>query len=170
MRHALALNETREVYEPEYCFPEWASISPQGRSMVQAWFVGAHIDIGGSSEKDGLSLYPLQWMLLESYRKGLVLCFDGDFGQRSTIENPLGLAFPLRLPDLGTADFQSFRFPNGIEVAMQDVRQIHDVDDLGARHKLQLNSKQTWLRKRPRAPVSKSSDGKPLLVGYCEWG
>ncbi|MCJ1357760.1 MAG: hypothetical protein MMC33_007756 [Icmadophila ericetorum] len=167
MCHALALSEAREAYEPEYCVPEWGKISSQGRTMIQAWFVGTHIDIGGSSAKDGLSLYPLQWMLLESYKKGLVLGFDGSFEQMSILENSLGLAFPSVLP---TDRIVNFQFRNGIEVDMQDIRLTHDTDDLGARHKLQINLRQMWTRKRGRMPVFKAPSGKPLLIGYCEWG
>jgi hypothetical protein len=94
----LALNEDREVMTPEYIFPDFGKNTRQyaDRSMIQAWFAGAHIDIGGSAKKDGLSLYPLQWMLLESQAKGLVLEFSQihrDFPW-AKIDNPLKIAFP----------------------------------------------------------------------------
>lgn len=55
-RHSLALNERRAAFSPEYEFPELDNGQQRTRSFLQAWFVGAHMDIGGSSPKDGLSL------------------------------------------------------------------------------------------------------------------
>lgn len=56
LRHALALNEDRRVYKPDYYFPDYKRLPLARRSIVQAWFVGAHIDIGGSAARDGLAL------------------------------------------------------------------------------------------------------------------
>lgn len=68
-RHALALNENGEAMSPEHDFPQFVKNHQLlKQTFVQAWFVGAHIDMGGSSAKDGLSLYPLQWMLIERAR------------------------------------------------------------------------------------------------------
>lgn len=61
--HALALDETREVFEPLLweCPPDW-----EGRAE-QVWFRGSHGDIGGQlgarQEARGLSNIPLVWML-----------------------------------------------------------------------------------------------------------
>ena len=119
MRHALALNEDRMNYEPEFVFPEWSQISPQVGIIIQAWFVGAHIDIGGSSTHDGLSLYPLQWILLESHLKGLVLEFDGSFG-KPTMEDLIKLVLPLGLKVTRHESLRLYKIANGIEVNMQD--------------------------------------------------
>lgn len=94
LRHALALNENRRAFTPEYYFPDYKRLPLARRSIVQAWFVGAYIDIGGSAAKDGLSLYPLQWVLIESCKKGLELESDGSFGNRAKIDDPLKLVFP----------------------------------------------------------------------------
>ncbi|KAI9783460.1 MAG: hypothetical protein M1816_001384 [Peltula sp. TS41687] len=94
LRHALALNEQRTAMSPEHLFPPFERTAPRNRSIFQAWFVGAHGDMGGSEAKDGLSLYPLQWMLLESRSKGLVLEFDASFSKRIKIDNPLDVVFP----------------------------------------------------------------------------
>ncbi|KAL9032121.1 MAG: hypothetical protein Q9180_006687 [Flavoplaca navasiana] len=77
-RHALALNEDRKLMKPNYEYPDFGKtkIGLLKRSFIQSWFVGAHIDMGGSSPKDGLALYPLQWMLVESQSQGLVLEFE----------------------------------------------------------------------------------------------
>jgi hypothetical protein len=42
-------------------------------SYEEAWFLGFHHDIGGGSERQGLGLWPLQWMLRAAMDKGLVL-------------------------------------------------------------------------------------------------
>ena len=61
--------------------------------MVQAWFLGAHGDIGGGARHDGLSLYPLQWILIESKRYGLGLEFRQVPRRSSLIQNPLEVIF-----------------------------------------------------------------------------
>lgn len=80
-------------------FPEFRGTKAHlsDRSFVQAWFMGAQIDIGGSAKKYGLSLYPLQWMLTESRGKGLVLEFSAApiiRNKGAKIDNPLHVAFP----------------------------------------------------------------------------
>ncbi|KAL8766023.1 MAG: hypothetical protein Q9194_006392 [Teloschistes cf. exilis] len=95
-RHALALNENRRHMKPAYEFPKFGEtkIALSKRSFVQAWFVGAHMDMGGSSAKDGLALYPLQRMLGESQSKGLVLEFEQLRAPWSGIDDPLRVVFP----------------------------------------------------------------------------
>lgn len=71
--HALALNETREVFEPVLwdCPPNWS-----GRAE-QVWFRGAHGDIGGQlgpvETARPLANIPLVWMLENAENCGLVL-------------------------------------------------------------------------------------------------
>nr|WP_028913876.1 DUF2235 domain-containing protein [Pseudorhodobacter ferrugineus] len=61
--HALALNETRVVFDPVLwtCPPNWAG------NVEQVWFRGAHADIGGQigsfQKARPLSNIPLVWML-----------------------------------------------------------------------------------------------------------
>lgn len=72
IRHALALNEERHYMEPE--IEQTHPVAGRASDwLIQAWFVGWHGDIGGGARDDGLSLYPLQWMLLECQRYKLVL-------------------------------------------------------------------------------------------------
>ena len=54
-------------------------------------------------DDDGPSLYPLQWMLIESRNNGLVLSYDPPERLRGFIQNPLELAFPEppQVPDPG---------------------------------------------------------------------
>ncbi|RSK31626.1 DUF2235 domain-containing protein [Rhodovulum iodosum] len=71
--HALALNETREVFEPVlwHCPPGW-----QGH-VQQVWFRGCHGDVGGHlgglTEALPLAHIPLVWMLERMEECGLPL-------------------------------------------------------------------------------------------------
>ncbi|WP_010138377.1 DUF2235 domain-containing protein [Oceanicola sp. S124] len=71
--HALALEETRQVYAPVMwrSEPGW-----QGR-LEQVWFPGTHGDVGGQlggfTEARGLSNLPLVWMLGQAEFRGLPL-------------------------------------------------------------------------------------------------
>lgn len=69
-RHALAIDEQREDFEPTI----WSSRT--GVDLKQVWFAGVHADVGGSYPPDrdsGLIAAdaPLQWMLNEAKKAGL---------------------------------------------------------------------------------------------------
>lgn len=166
LRHALALNEDRKSFEPEYYFPAYKNLG-MGRSFIQAWFVGAHIDIGGSAARDGLALYPLQWMLTESQGKGLVLEFDRSFDQQAAIDCPLDLVFPPN-DNLGKGvDMCSFQIENSLNVDMQDLRKVHGLKQHRGRYAIHIN-RSTWNLgvKEPRTPFNQ--DG--TLRGYFNFG
>jgi uncharacterized protein (DUF2235 family) len=71
--HALALNETRVVFDPVLwtCPPNWAG------NIEQVWFRGAHADIGGQigsfQAARPLANIPLVWMLERMEACGTVL-------------------------------------------------------------------------------------------------
>ena len=71
--HALALDETRVVYEPVL----WQSPKNWPGNVEQVWFRGAHADIGGQigdhPESRPLSNIPLVWMLDRAETLGLTL-------------------------------------------------------------------------------------------------
>ncbi|KAI0191886.1 hypothetical protein F4808DRAFT_453599 [Astrocystis sublimbata] len=169
MRAALALNEDRKAMQPEVLWPSWANGTGNmsSRSFLQAWFVGAHINLGGSAKSDGLALYPLQWMLLESQAQGLVLKFVGGFSGRSAMTNPLNL--------LGIGDSQkkmwSYTTKNGVLVRMCDIRQLHDDKNPihGARYAIRLEKSQGLLGqfKKPRTPFGDEPEYQ--LKGYCDF-
>lgn len=121
LRHAIALNENRDAMTPEYMYPY--SNDRTGhlgqRTFVQAWFVGFHIDMGGSAANHGLLLYPLPWMLLECKKLWLCLGYE-TFSGRSTIINPLAIT------GIDNKDQVSFTFvtENGISVEMHDIREM----------------------------------------------
>ena len=139
-RHAVSLNENRPYFNPELVLPQTDLSAPvTQRSMVQAWFLGAHGDIGGGARHDGLSLYPLQWILIESRRYGLGLEFRQVPHRSSLIQNPLEVIFPDNDSSLPAQDDRShvssesgdlagpwhFTYKDGIHVEMQDLRKTH---------------------------------------------
>lgn len=65
-RHALALHELRETFEPLL----WDDCKP-GQSLLQVWFAGAHADIGGGYPETALSDISLEWMVQEAMAAGL---------------------------------------------------------------------------------------------------
>ena len=68
-RHALAIDERREFFEPTVWTPR------PGTDLKQVWFVGVHGDVGGGyAPKDDealLSDIPLAWMMGEAHAAGL---------------------------------------------------------------------------------------------------
>ena len=130
LRHALALTENRFYLSPEVMEPVLDSLSMANRSFVQAWFLGAHDDMGGGNRDDGLSLYPLQWILLESHRQGLALEHAPPSAIRGIVDDPLRLAFPIEPVSEGSTLSNAsatwkISYENGLEVEMQDIRQSH---------------------------------------------
>ncbi len=71
--HALALNETREVFEPVM----WDSDQSHASTMEQVWFRGSHGDVGGQigdfTPARPLANIPLVWMLDRAESCGLPL-------------------------------------------------------------------------------------------------
>ncbi|KAI0422110.1 hypothetical protein F5X98DRAFT_326877 [Xylaria grammica] len=165
LRHALALNETRNSFQP-CLFGPLPALSPDlaQRSIVEAWFIGSHADIGGGSQEDGLSLYPLQWMLLESRAHGLI--FEPSWDNQSITEEPLGLVFPL-VPDQQDPSKPytpmkpwTFQYKNGIEIEMVDIRSSHRQGNLQAGKKKILQKRHT--RKKNQSDDSYSPAPTPL--------
>ena len=166
LRHALALNEDRAVMSPEPVLPRYDNVSSR-RSIQQAWFIGAHIDMGGSSAKDGLALYPLQWMLIESQSKGLKLEFTGSYGGRAQLDNPLEIVLPSLTNPGKEIKIHSYTAKNKIVVSMQDMRKVHGSERFGTRYAIHVNRKNSiWMTKKVRKPFN-SGGG---LIGYHEFG
>jgi uncharacterized protein (DUF2235 family) len=136
VRHALAMNEDRYHFLPQLYNAKSDDNLCEG-SPIQAWFVGTHADIGGGTGDDGLSLYPLQWMLIECQKYGLVLKHKPERRFANLIANPLSLVFPDAAGDSGSVKstgstfnpdpFQEwhFEYANGVEVTMFDLRATH---------------------------------------------
>ncbi|KAI1284593.1 hypothetical protein F5Y07DRAFT_393557 [Xylaria sp. FL0933] len=160
LRHALALNETRNSFQPSL-FGPLPALSPDlaHRSIIEAWFIGSHADIGGGSQEDGLSLYPLQWMFLESRAHGLI--FEPSWDNQSITEEPLGLVFPLVPDEDPSKPHQhlkpwTFRYTNGIEIEMVDIRTSHRHGNLQA-------GKKNILQKRFTRKKKQSEESHPPL-------
>ncbi|KAI8237114.1 hypothetical protein K4K54_001060 [Colletotrichum sp. SAR 10_86] len=146
IRHALALNEERKTFPLLPIDPiENTEVHQNNHRCIQAWFVGAHADMGGGADHDGLSLYPLQWMMIESMAQGLVLDYDPPDYIKGLIDSPMDLAFPKppKLADLGDKVLEAdvparllktepwtFRYSSGIEITMYDLRQSHNHGNL----------------------------------------
>lgn len=175
---ALALNEMRVSFRPEL----WSAPTDQeechekqnleSHSLLQAWFLGTHGDIGGSCAKDGLSLYPLQWLLSECNDTGLVLG-SAHLTRKKTItreevavDDPLELVFPRHLdgtnevPDIP----HEFRTENGILVKLWDIRHVHKRD----RYHLHINQRRVsrWVFSVAERTIFDQGN----LIGYQSQG
>ncbi|KAK3391139.1 hypothetical protein B0H63DRAFT_539774 [Podospora didyma] len=84
----------------------------EDRSCLEAWFFGSHINIGGCARKDGLSLWPLQWILGEAEKFGLVLGFNLTPLSNGDIAVPNPIEYIRPLPTLRT----KLTLGGGIEV------------------------------------------------------
>ena len=74
--HALAIDEHRAPFEPNWwvCPPGWSG------TLEQAWFCGAHSNVGGSYKPDGLANEALQWIVEKAQARGLA--FDDEIVAR----------------------------------------------------------------------------------------
>lgn len=63
-RHALALDEQRESFEPMLWNEEGDKESD--RRILQVWFPGVHSNVGGGYPDESLAFIPLNWMIEES--------------------------------------------------------------------------------------------------------
>jgi hypothetical protein len=86
------------------------------RSCIEAWFFGAHGNLGGSQAHDGLSLWPLQYILSEARKSGLVLSFQPL--ESAMVASPLEQVFPPDQPP------QAVAVKNGRAVDMWDLSTI----------------------------------------------
>jgi hypothetical protein len=128
-RHALAFNEyesSTNCHIPKNPPPE----DLQDRSFVQAWFLGRSHDIVGGTQHDGLSLYPLQWLLIEAMNADLTLKSGVPSSDGIEAENTLALLFPQYEDSVGGIDmdpdkFWHIKYRNGIEIKMYDLQKVH---------------------------------------------
>lgn len=165
-RHALALNEDRKVMDPEYAFPSYSTPPTEllERSIIQAWFVGAHLDMGGSAEKDGLALYPLQWILDESESKGLVLEFSELNHDWARIDDPLRVVFPSSKREGNSIEIWTFEIENGVKVRMQDLHKVHECEAYKGRYSIKVNKRQRFYWRRQAREPFNEDNGE--LTGY----
>jgi len=139
-RQALALNEQRLVFSPEMLTRRrdlsqlsLGSTSVHDSVYLDAWFLGTHADLGGSNASDGLSLYPLQWMLKEAMKSGLQLGFQMHGHGRPLMCDIQKVIFPW--DEFNSFELGTILLPNGIEVAMWDLRESHQTEQ----YRLRIN-------------------------------
>lgn len=83
--HAIAIDERRGAFMPAL----WKQDGMEKRKGVQqAWFVGAHSDVGGGYKQAGLSDVALQWMIDKARAAGLGI--DDGRMREQVKANPLG--------------------------------------------------------------------------------
>ncbi|KAI4661132.1 uncharacterized protein J4E79_004943 [Alternaria viburni] len=178
-RHALALNEEREQFKPETATPDINAASSKHR-ILQAWFVGTHEDLGGANSKDGLSLYPLQWVLSEAEALGLTLGFRPiglEYKETAYIQeppkpymdDPVKLVMPPQSQRQKTSSKPSetsLTLENGISVRLWDLCDIHE--NRKDEFQVKINSSYwgpahrfVW-RIKPRCIFDEH-----VLMGYC---
>lgn len=171
-RQALALNERRTRFLPEVLTlpPDAKGVEPlpdRSRRLLQAWFLGTHSDLGGANKHDGLSLYPLQWMLSEAHDTGLRLGFVPPMlkgGRELSVDNPLHLAFPGSGPSANlpqASDVLTTR--NGITVKLWNIEDAHQSDER-FRVKMNTSANSLLFSNGPR-PIFDADGG---LLGYDE--
>jgi hypothetical protein len=128
--------------------------------------------MGGANAYDGLSLYPLQWVLSAARDEGLVLGFEVARDHEEIIENMLPLLFPGETPSLGNPYKGIMALENGIEVKMWDIRPVHTQ----SRYSIQINSSAfpRWIYTlEPRKLFSEGNlmgyegTGKNYLPNHC---
>ncbi|RMZ79504.1 hypothetical protein DV737_g3360, partial [Chaetothyriales sp. CBS 132003] len=169
LRHALALNETRAAFSPDY-YTTPTLDETQGRSFVQAWFAGTHNDLVGGTQHDGLSLYPFQWMVLEAILSGLVVAADPNEPLKTS---PLALAFPQfagNAPSLDSGERIEwlFNYSNDLPVRMFDLASLHGPavsENESVTHSIRINHQGSFYS-APR----KVFDSKKHLGGWRDEG
>ena len=159
VRHALALFERRSHFPLErFELPKLDESDSKVRSFQEAWFAGSHGDIGGACEDDGLALWPLQWILSEAQRFGLVLNFRDE--KSCGIVDPQKLIFPG-----GNSEQKTIRCVNGICVRMHDLSEIHKRAGFNPRV-----SKSLWNTERhifeDKGLIGQMSSGKQMLFSF----
>ncbi|RSL69395.1 hypothetical protein CEP53_002237 [Fusarium sp. AF-6] len=90
--------------------------SNSSRTCLEAWFLGFHADMGGGLKEDGLSLWPLQWILSEAARYGLSLEFQVSERLVEYVQDPMEYTMP--------GDNRHIPFKNGATVRMWDLNEM----------------------------------------------
>src|SRR6266536_2301954 len=105
--------------------PQFTLRTSSTHSLLQAWLMRTHGDLCGANSRDGRSLYPLQWMVSEAIKLGLVLGFQRivwyDFnGDEKSIQDPTKNIFPDEHESQRNQGPFELEVKNGISVLMRD--------------------------------------------------
>lgn len=111
-RHALALDEQRQTFEPmlwnENNKSTWSrndrpslyandlELLKNKRSLLQVWFAGVHANAGGGYPDDSLAYVSLDWMINEAKAYANLSFVEMETDKISTGSNPLGPAHDSR--------------------------------------------------------------------------
>jgi hypothetical protein len=135
LRHALALNEHRNYLNFDWWVGPnsrpWDSSAYPKKSYQEAWFLGSHGDIGGANAKDGLSLYPLQWILSEAKDFGLVVHETRLPAPLDGIDSTTELVFPAPSTEPDREFPKKIKIKNGIVTQHWDLFEVHQQEKYG---------------------------------------
>ncbi|KAK4939169.1 hypothetical protein LTR66_015028, partial [Elasticomyces elasticus] len=153
-RHAMAFTEAR-LRLSSNARPNLETADMTDRTSVQAWFMGTHKDLVGGELEDGLSLYPLQWMVIEGTRCGLVLTET----LTADVNNTLSLVFPQYMGKVPNLELEEqvqwkIRYANNLVVSMYDLQSCHLKGSGGKASHAMHFSKLTNNSNPPRQPFS----------------
>lgn len=180
-RHALALHEERKAFSPELWSvskgsDEYVRRQQHDYSMLQAWFIGTHSDMGGGNAKDGLSLYPLQWIISEACDVGLAIggfvsvTWTDSLGKEHVPEDPAKLVFPelsgQANSSTSTGPYE-FENSNGIVSKIWDLRRVHNREDKHYRICINKARVSSWVFHTATRTIF---DSQQKLHGYEEEG
>jgi uncharacterized protein (DUF2235 family) len=113
---ALAVDEHRQPFEPAI----WQTKPVDGQEVEQAWFPGAHSDVGGGYQQAGLSDQAFLWMVERAQRHGLV--FDNAY-----LESRIHADYSGKLHD--SMDWYYRIFGNGDRTINDATHQPQSIDD-----------------------------------------
>lgn len=122
---------------------------------------GTHADLGGSNVSDGLSLYPLQWMLKEAIKSGLRVGFQMHGHGQPLMKDISEVIFPGDEDD--TFNLGTIQLSNGIEIDMWDLRECYQKEE----YRLRINvakfiTGNVGYEEKPRRVF----DDEGQLIGY----
>jgi len=84
--HALALDERRVAFTPAL----WNSNTVQSyQSLRQVWFCGAHTDVGGGNDGQGVSNIALNWIINRAQKHGLLIYEKNQVDTTENIDDKL---------------------------------------------------------------------------------
>ena len=138
----MALNGTREKFKVEGCLvPAGAGSQSleERRPLIEAWFVGAHWEVGGSADNHGLSLYPFHWIVSEAEAAGLFLGFVEPPGAMRNVGNTLNLVSPRDEASGPEVQGHKIVTTNGIQYSLHDFRHFHKDKILGSAYSVRIN-------------------------------
>jgi hypothetical protein len=102
---------------------------------------GTHADIGGGNKHDGLSLYPLQWILSEAIDQGLCLDCHDNLQKKCLAENFEELLFPSggnHVTDYSGNDPETKFIPNKKEPIRTGTGTLINMWDIRSKHRTEL--------------------------------